>query len=528
MRLRAAFDVEIPVRAVFEAPTIAQLAQIIDSSAPHSGVPSGAGLSIPLTRSPRTGPIPLSSGQQRLWFHDRLYPGSTTYNTQEAVRLVGKLDLTAVGRANNEIRRRHEILRTVFAEVDGGPVQIIQPYEPIETPFVDLRHERGPRQDDAAQRIIVGELARPFDLERGPLLRPLVLQLSDSAHVLIVTAHHLVTDGWTDSIYVSEFLALYHAYARNEPPALDEPRLHYADFAMWEQERLRSGALQSQLAYWKDQLRGDLPIAALPQDHVEAAATGGGSHSFVLATELTAPLKMLQQRDNTTLFMMLAAAWQMLLRYYMKQDDILVGTPHANRERPEVAGIPGFFVNTLVIRGDLTGNPTLAEVLRRTRDTALAAYAHHELPFDKLVEELRADGRDLPTPLFRVWFVLHNVPRIDFELDGLVASQVETHHLTDVHDLKLTVIERPTGLDCEIQFRRRLFLPSTITRMAALFELVVRSMVTSSDLDLASLTSMLGDEERRLKAVEEQEERAQLHSRLKSVRRQITRIAPPE
>lgn len=521
MRLRATLHVEIPVRAIFESPTIAGLAAFIDGSKRTVAIP-------PVVPVPRTGRIPMSSGQQRLWLHDRLDPGSLTYNTQEAVRLVGDLNLAALQQAIDEIVRRHEVLRTTFAEVDGHPIQVVVPPWPLDIAVSNLSDHEAARQDEEVTRVLSEDVAIRFDLECGPLVHVRLVHLSRANHILAVTIHHIVSDDWTGNIFVDELVSLYRAFSRGEPSPLEEPKLHYADFAVWEQEQVRRGSFQPHVDYWKKQLAGDLPVLRLPVDHVRppAPSGNGGSLPFSLSEELTAALRQVGRRADATLFMTLLAAWQTLLSYFSGQKDILVGSPTANRVQPELADVVGFFVNTLVMRGDFSGNPTFVETLRRTRETALNAYTHQAVPLDRVVAALRGEGRELPSPIFRAWFALHNIPRVELDLGGVIVSDVVTQSLTDVHDLKLWVVEHASRLEGAIDFRRNLFEPTSIARMMKLLEFLLRRVAEDPGIDLAALSAQLAAKERQLAQLEEQAQRVELARGLRSVRRQLTRVAP--
>ncbi|NBD08425.1 non-ribosomal peptide synthetase/type I polyketide synthase [Corallococcus silvisoli] len=524
-RLRAGFQVELPLRTVFETPTLGGLARHLEQAHPEA---RGA-LARPIRPAPRTGRVPLSSGQQRLWFHDRLEPGGCTYNVQEAVRLTGAVDAAALERGFNELVRRHEVLRTTFTEADGEPAQVIAPHQTLELARTDLRQSPREARQEELRRLLADEAATPFDLARGPLLRARLLRLDEAEQVLVVTLHHIVSDAWSIALLIHELTVLYGAFTRGAPSPLEPLPLRYADFAEWEREGLRDGSFQEHLVYWKDQLQGPLPVLQLPVDtpHAVARSDNGARHPFKVPAALLVALKALCQRQGVTLFMGLLAAWQTLLCRSSGQEDILVGTPIANRERPEVSGVMGFFVNTLVMRTRFSGDPSFREVLGRVREAVLGAHEHQALPYDKLVEELRATGRNPGgAPLFRVWFVLQNVPMPELALGEAVITPLETHYLTAVHDLKLGILEGEDGLHCAIDYRTHLFKPVTIARMVALFEHLLRRVAEAPETPLRTLVDALDEQERRLKDAEEQEQRKLLVQGLKSVRRQATRIPP--
>jgi hypothetical protein len=357
--------------------------------------------------------LPLSFAQQRLWFLDQLEPGSSAYNIATALRLVGPLNLGALERCLNEIVRRHESLRTTFTvNAAQQPVQVIAPESKLLLRVEDLSALTEAKRETEAIDLATAEAQRPFDLARGPLIRARVLRLATDAHVLLFTMHHIISDGWSMGVLVHEIGALYSAYAQNrESPLLDLP-IQYADFAQWQRQWLQGQVLEEQLSYWKQQLAGELPVLSLPADYPRPATQGtNGAHEFFdLRKDLSDGLKHLSYREDATLFMTLLAAFQVLLYRCTGQEDFLIGAPTANRSRPETESLIGFFVNTLVLRADLSGNPTFRELLRRVQKMALAAYAHQDLPFERLVEELHPN-RDLSrNPLVQVVLALQNTP----------------------------------------------------------------------------------------------------------------------
>ncbi|HEX6864210.1 MAG TPA: condensation domain-containing protein, partial [Thermoanaerobaculia bacterium] len=363
---------------------------------------------------PRTAP--LSFSQERLWFLDRLMPGVATYNLPTPFRLRGPLDPAVLARAFGEIVRRHEALRTRFAERDGTPVQVIDPPGPWPLPVVDLT---GVPQEEAS-RLTAEESGRPFDLQNGPLLRTTLLRLSPAVHDLLVNAHHVVTDGWSVRILSKELVTLYEAFAAGRPSPLPELPAQYADFARWQRERLSGAELARQVAYWRERLGDDPPALDLPLDRPRPALQTyrGASATLVLPPDLAEGLRRTGLASRASLFMTLLAGFEVLLSRQSGQDDVLVGTPVAGRVRADVEDLIGFFLNTLVLRTDLSGHPTFRELLRRIRETALGAYAHQEVPFEKLLEVLQPE-RDLSrTPLFQVFFNLANFPDLGAELPG--------------------------------------------------------------------------------------------------------------
>ena len=492
-RIRETFQVEMPLRRLFETPTVAGLAEGLELSRRD-----GQNLQLsPIQPVPRDGDLPLSFAQQRLWFIDQLDPGNSVYNFPVAVRLKGSLNLPALEQSLNEIVRRHESLRTTFSTVDGQPAQIIASRLTVELPIVDLRELSGVERETEVQRLVVEEARRPFDLARGPLLRASVLQLADDEQVGLLTMHHIVSDGWSAGILIRELAALYQAYCSESPSPLPELPIQYADFAHWQREWLQGDVLQRQLDYWKRQLEGAPPLLELPEDHTRPAVQSfrGGHQSLRLPKAIGSALSALSRQEAATLFMTLLAAFKVLLQCYTRQDDVVVGTPVANRNRLEIEGLIGFFVNALVLRTDLSGNPTFRELLRRVRKVCVDAYVHQDLPFERLVEELHID-RDLSrNPLFQVMFVLQNSPVHAVELPGLTLNPVIADGGTTHFDLTLHIVDTEQGLVATAAYNTDLFDTDTITRMLAHFQTLLEAIVEDPDRHLSEL-SLLTDAER--------------------------------
>ena len=419
--MREAFAVEIPLRRLFEMPTVAGLAGSIE-------VARRAGHNLqapPILPVPRDGTLPLSFAQQRLWFIDQLEPGNSAYNFPAAVRLKGPLNVEALEQSLNEIVRRHEALRTTFTTADGSPAQIIAPTLTVRPAVVNLQELPESEREAEVQRLVIEEARLPFELARGPLLRMTLLRLAEEEHVGLLTMHHIVSDGWSTGILIREMAVLYEAFSCARPSPLPELPVQYADFAYWQRQWLQGEVLETQLTYWKRQLLG-APLLELPTDHPRPAIQTfrGSHHSLLLPKHVGEGLRALSRQEGITLFMTLLAAFQILLHRYTDQDDLNVGTPIANRNRLEIEGLIGFFVNTLVMRTDLSGNPTFREVSRRVREVCLEAYAHQDLPFERLVEELHLERSLAHNPLFQVMFVMQNAPVQALGLPRLTLSPV--------------------------------------------------------------------------------------------------------
>jgi amino acid adenylation domain-containing protein len=473
-RLRKSFGVEVPLRVIFEAPKLSDIAAYVDSL-----VGSGQQQELsPILAVPRNQELPLSFAQQRLWFLDQLQPGSAFYNLPAAVRLTGTLDVAALEQSFNEIVRRHEALRTTFTSQDGRPSQIIAPSLHLTVPVEDLVEFAAEEREAKAQRAATEEVQTPFDLTRGPLLRVKLLRISDEEHILLLTMHHIVSDGWSGSILIRELVALYQAFANGQASPLIDQRVQYADFAYWQRESLQGETLRTQLEYWRGQLAGAPAALELPTDRPRPAVqTVRGAHqTFRVSAALTKTLRELSQREGATLFMTLLAAFKTLLYRYTGQADIVVGTPIAGRNRVEIEELIGFFVNTLVLRTDLSGQPTFVELLGRVRQTALGASAHQDLPFEKLVEELQPE-RDLSrTPLFQVMFVLQNKSEDVYELADLKVQAEEVQTGTAKFDLELFFEEREDELAGTCEYNADLFDARTIERMTQNLEVLLQEI----------------------------------------------------
>ncbi|MDZ7286756.1 MAG: amino acid adenylation domain-containing protein, partial [candidate division KSB1 bacterium] len=479
-RIREAFHVELPIRRLFELRTLAALAVEIDRLRNDAAATVAAP---PLQPVARSGELPLSFAQQRLWFLDQLQPGAAFYNIPVALRLHGRLDTAALEKSLQRVIARHESLRTTFASRDGRPVQVIAPTLQFRLPLIAL--ENWPESARAAEvlRLSREEALQPFDLVHGPLLRARLLRLAAEEHVLLLTLHHIIADGWSMGVLVREVAQTYTAALAGKEPGLPELPIQYADYAAWQRQWLSGEVLQKQLAFWKEQLAGHTEVLELPTDRPRPPLQTfhGAVEKVTFAPELLHSLQTLSQREGVTLFMTLLAAFQTLLHRYTGQPDILVGSPIANRTRAETENLIGFFVNTLVLRADFSGNPTFRELLRQVRERCLGAYAHQDLPFEKLVEELQP-VRDLSrSPLFQVAFILQNAPMQKLELPGLTLSPLETAATTAKYDLTLTMAEGQDGLHAWAEYNTDLFNAETITRLLGHFETLLQGIAREAE-----------------------------------------------
>jgi amino acid adenylation domain-containing protein len=491
-RLRGAFGVEMPLRDLFEAPTLADLATRVEAAL-RTG---GDRLAPPLVPVPREGPLPLSFAQQRLWFIDQLEPGKAHYNIPVALRIDGPLNAGVLAQSLGEIVRRHEALRTVFAVQTaetaeavetGSPVQVIQPPSPFLLPVVDLSRLPESRREAAALTLAGEEAGRPFDLAHGPLLRGVLLRLASageqSDHVAALTMHHIVSDGWSMGILVRELTALYAAFAEGRPSPLPELPVQYADFAAWQGSWLRGEVLDSEISFWRQQLAGLPPLLSLPTDRVRPAVQSfrGASRPVRLPADLTRQAVALSRREGATLFMVLLAGFQTLLSRTSGQQDLAVGSPVAGRTRVETEGLIGFFVNTLVLRGALAGEPSFRELLGRVRETALAAHTHQDVPFEKLVQELSPERSLAQAPLFQVMLALQNTPIESLEIENLHLRPVGGAGTTAKFDLTLSLEERDGGLSGTAEYATDLFNASTIDRLLGHFERLLAAAVATPE-----------------------------------------------
>lgn len=497
-QVRDAFQVELPLRALFEAPTVAELSDRIETL-----MRSGQGLVVlPLQRGDRPDPLPLSFAQQRLWFLEQLEPGNASYNLFRAVQLQGVLNPAALEQSFNELIRRHEALRTCFKEAENQTAQVIAEFQSFSLPVIDLSSIPKNQQAIEIQRRARLEAQQPFNLTQFPLFRATLLNLSPDSQVLFLTLHHVIADGWSVGILVHELAILYDYFCKDisapvDPTLLPELPIQYADFAFWQQHWLQNGMLDSQLTYWQQQLAGDLPILSLPTECPRPAVQTfrGKTETWQISQSLTASLQQLSQPAGITLFMTLLAAFKVLLYRYTGQTDVLLGSPIANRNRTEIEGLIGFFVNTLVLRTDLSGNPTFHELLRRVRETTLGAYTHQDFPFEKLIEVLQPERSLSYSPLFQIMFGLQEDPLQDLALTNLDVSVLEIESETARFDLTLSLLDTDQGLRGAVEYNTDLFDAATIQRMLKHYEILLESVVADAQQTIAQLP-LLGDLER--------------------------------
>ncbi|WP_375501013.1 amino acid adenylation domain-containing protein [uncultured Nostoc sp.] len=453
---------------------------------------------LPLVPISRSENLPLSFAQQRLWFLDQLIPNNPFYNIPVALHLTGLLNKAALEQTFNEIVRRHEALRTNFVIESGQPVQLINPTLTITLPIIDLRQLPQAEREIQARQFTNQEAQRPFNLSTDSLLQVKLLWLNETEYILLLNMHHIVSDGWSIGVLIQEIAALYTAFTSNQPSPLPKLTIQYADFAYWQRQWLQGEVLEKQLGYWQKQLDG-ISILNLPTDRPRLAVQTyqGARQPLQLSKSLSEALLALGQQEEVTLFITLLAAFKILLYRYTQQEDIAIGSPIANRNRSEIEELIGFFVNSLVLRTDLSGNPTFRELLSRVKDVALGAYAHQDLPFEKLVEELHPERNLNQNPLFQVVFALQNAPMSTLELTGLTLSPLPFSTETTRFDLEFHLWEPNTqnglwvdsseGISGFVIYSTDLFDDATITRMLGHFQTLLEGIVANPEQPIAQL-----------------------------------------
>ncbi|MEV1179131.1 condensation domain-containing protein, partial [Nonomuraea sp. NPDC049784] len=489
-RVRSTFGVELPLSTLFDHSTVRGLAAVVDAAAPAEQAP-------PIVAAGRRdSPLPLSFAQQRLWFLDQLEPGSPEYNVPIALRLTGPLDVPALSAALDAIVERHEVLRTRLVAVDGVGMQIVDPPSGFGLDVLDLGGE-----SDAvarAEALVAADARAPFNLAAGPLFRGRLIRIGPDDHLLGMVTHHVISDEWSTGVLRRELTVLYDAFRTGQPSPLAPLTVQYADFAVWQREWLQGEVLEGQLAYWLDRL-GGAPALELPTDRPRPAVrtSGGGLVEFELPDAVTAGMRALSREAGATMFMTLLAAFGVLLGRYADQDDVVVGTPIANRTRAETEDLIGFFVNTLVLRTDLSGDPTFAEVVTRVRDGALAAYAHQDVPFEQLVDVLAPERDRSRHPVFQVMFGVDRVDETPLTLGGVATEPAPVGSAVARFDLTLSLGDGPQGIGGHLEYSTDLFDRSTAERMTGHLLAVLEAVAARPDLRLSELPVMSRTEHER-------------------------------
>lgn len=477
--MREAFGLELPLRLLFEYPTVNQLAAQVELALQKREEETSRP---PVTAVPRQTPLPLSFAQERLFFLEQLIPNTPTYHIFEVMRLSGPLNTVALEQSLQEIGQRHEVLRTTFRWEEGQVVQRIASNSDLQLNAVDLRKMPTSETEAYALQLAQELCQQPFDLAQGPLLRCHLFHLAPNDYLLVLVIHHIISDGWSMGILVRELLLLYDAFAQERPSSLLPLPVQYGDYAAWQRAWLQGEIKEKQLAYWKRQLANLPPQLNLPTDDRRTAVprVRGAHELFFIDPSLTNALKQLSRQENATLFMTLLAVFQLLLYRYTGQTDISVGTPIANRNQAEIEGLIGFFVNTLVLRTNLAGNPTFPDLLQQVREICLDAYAHQDLPFEMIVEALQPERTAGSNPLFQVMFALQNTPPItDIVPPGLVARSLIIDNLTSKFDLSLLLAEEAQGLQGVLEYRTDLFEASTIKSFIEHFQYLLKEVTAA-------------------------------------------------
>ncbi|BAY50309.1 amino acid adenylation domain-containing protein (plasmid) [Scytonema sp. HK-05] len=507
-RMRQAFNVEIPLQLLFETPTIADLASAIAvkralCAIAYGGAQPIASLSNAYALSKSQGmeelktiprvanrdSAPLSFAQQRLWFFEQLESNSAAYHIPLLLRLQGHLKVDVLQQSLDAIVAHHEILRTNLIASDGANVQIIREPRPVELKLIDLQTYPKTEQHKVLQHHLHQEMQRHFNLVEDLMLRGCLLQLSAQEHILLLVMHHIASDGWSIKILGEQLTNLYQAFTNGLPNPLPKLPIQYADYAVWQRQWFSGQILENQLNYWKQQLKGVSPVLELPTDRPRPLVQSyrGARYDFFVPQSLSQALSALSRQEGVTLFMTLLAAFEILLYRYSGQDDILIGSPIAGRNRVEIEDLIGFFVNTLVVRGDLSGNPSFRELLQRVRSVALSAYTHQDLPFEKLVEELQPERSLSYHPLFQVMFVLENLPAQTLELPGLSITPMDVNAVTSKFDLSLLLTHTEQGLRGTWEYSTDLFDAGTISRMSRHFQTLLAGLVDNPQQRICEL-----------------------------------------
>ncbi|MGI8502515.1 MAG: amino acid adenylation domain-containing protein [Hassallia sp.] len=496
-RVRQGFSTEIPLGLLFETPTIASLAQAIAQSQ-NQGTDTSKHQAIAKRTNKES--TPLSFAQQRLWFLDQLEPDSAAYHIIKGVQLQGDLNVAVLQQTLDAIVAHHEALRTNFVTHDGNPVQVISEPRSVELVMIDLKDCPETERTTQVEQLLQQQAQRPFNLTKDLMLRACLVQLSPQEHILLLVMHHIASDGWSISILFEQLTTLYQAFLNGLPNPLPELPIQYADFAQWQRQWLSGEVLENQLNYWKQQLVDATPVLELPTDQPRPAVQTyqGAKQSFVIPQSLSTSLSALSRTEGVTLFMILLAAFQTLLYRYTGQEDILVGSPIAGRNWEEIEGLIGFFVNTLVLRTDVSGNSSFRELLQRVGAVAMSAYAHQDLPFEKLVEELQPERSLSYHPIFQIMFVLQNTPKQTLDLPGLTLTPFDLDNVTSMFDLTLSMKETEQGLQGFWEYNTDLFDAATITRMTGHFQTLLDGIVANPQQHISELPLLTAAERQQL------------------------------
>ncbi|MEP6743434.1 MAG: amino acid adenylation domain-containing protein, partial [bacterium] len=525
-RVREAMRIELPMRTLFEASTVSALAREVELLRQTS---EGL-MAVPLAPVSRKESVPLSFAQERLWFFDQLEPGSAAYNIPRALRLRGRLDTRALQQSLDAIIARHEVMRTRFLNVDGEPVLSIDDRVTLTVQEVDLGQLSPSEQEERSRSLAAEEARRPFDLTCAPLLRASLLRFADEDHVLLVTMHHIISDGWSVGVFFRELSSLYNSFTGTSKSSLPDLAVQYADFAAWQRSSLAGVKFQEQLGYWRDQL-GDAPaLINLPSDRPRPPVRSflGARYPFTISQEIAHKLKEAARSERATLFMTLLTGFQLLLACVTGDEDIVVGSPTAGRSHLETEGLIGYFVNTILLRSRFSDDPDFREALRRARRISLEAFTNHDIPFENLVEELQPERTLSHNPLFQVWFVLQNTQTECDPLRGITIESLDIESSTTRHDLQLTLWETNEAIEGAFTYSTDLFNAETVAQFERQFQTLLQKVTTEPEIRLSELRTLLADEAHRYRVEWGRQLEAASREKLKSMKRKAVGRLQPE
>ncbi|MBD2435870.1 condensation domain-containing protein [Nostoc sp. FACHB-110] len=476
----------------------------------------------------KSNTFPLSFSQQRLWFLDQLEPGNPAFNICQFMRLSGWLNVAALEQSFQALVNRHQTLRTTFSLVDGQPVQVISPATVFKLQVVNLQALPLEQREAEVLSLANQETQKSFDLSKDCLLRVSLLQLSETEHILLLTIHHIAADAWSIGVLINEITKLYENFSRGYAAQLPELPIQYVDFAVWQRQYLQGEKLATLLSYWQQKLGGQLPVVELPTDmpRPKLPTFNGARQCLVLSQTFSEQLKTLYQREGITLFMILLAVFKTLLYWYTGQADIIIGTDIANRNQVEVRGLIGFFVNQIVLRTNLSGNPSFRELLERVREVTLDAYAHQDLPFDKLVDVLNPVRHMARSPLFQVKLILENTQTPALKLSNLTITPLTVEKKTTQLDLLWEITETPQGIVAALEYNTDLFYRTSIARMLKHFEMLLNQVAANPTARLSELIEVLIAADKQAESIQNQNTKATYKAKLKTIKRQIIHPAP--
>ncbi|MEB3282827.1 MAG: amino acid adenylation domain-containing protein [Lyngbya sp.] len=495
-QIRQIFKIEFPLRYLFDLPTIFELAQEVEIlTQNHLKLPIS-----PIQPISRYTDLPLSFAQQRQWFLSQFEPNNPFYNIPVAIRLQGTLNITILKQTFSEVIHRHEVLRTAFHTIDGKPQLSISETCELDLPIIDLSQLSETKKQATIEQFLFAETQQHFDLGSSPLFRIKLLRLKEQEHILLLAFHHIISDGWSMGVLLHELSTLYQAFLNQEPFPLEELPIQYVDFASWQRQWLKGELLENQLSYWRQKLQDAPTLSQLPTDRIRPAiqTVQGASYTFKISQQLLEGLKILSQQSGSTLFITLLTAFYTLIHRYTGNEDFIIGSPIANRNRAEIEKLIGFFVNTLALRVNLSGNPTFEELLQRVRQVSLEAYAHQDLPFEQLLEELKISRSLSYTPLFQIMFVLQNAPLKEVKFSDLSWSPVEIPRQTAKFDLTLSLTETDEQIVAIFEYNTDLFEQNTISRLAEHFQNLLEAIIVNPEQKISELTLLNQDEKQQI------------------------------